>query len=94
MRLTFEWDEEKAKANLSKHKVGFEEARTVFGDPLSVTIADPAHSEDENRYVDVGMSSRGRLLVVVYTQRGSSVRIISSRKAVRLERLAYEEHGM
>jgi len=93
MRLTFEWDEAKAKENLRKHKVSFEEARTVLADPLSVTIADPDHSSDEDRFVDIGLSSDQQVLVVVYTERGSNIRIISAREATRSERNAYEEHG-
>jgi uncharacterized DUF497 family protein len=91
MVLTFEWDEEKAKANLKKHQVSFEEARTVFNDPLTITMTDPQHSIDESRYVDIGCSSRGRILVVVYTERRGDIRIISSRKATRSERQRYEE---
>lgn len=91
MRLTFEWDEEKADANLRKHGVSFEEAKTVFGDPLSITIKDPRHSIGEHRYVDVGLSSEERLLVVVYTERRNVIRLISSREATRAERKAYEE---
>jgi uncharacterized protein len=92
MGLTFEWDEAKAKENLRKHKVSFDEAKTVFADALSITIPDPEHSSDEDRFVDIGLSSKGRLLVVVYTGRGEIVRVISSRRATRSERRAYEEH--
>jgi len=91
MVLTFEWDDEKAKANLKRHQVSFEEAKTVFNDPLAITIPDPQHSIDESRYIDVGCSSRGWPLVVVYTERKGSIRIISSREATRLERRRYEE---
>jgi uncharacterized DUF497 family protein len=90
MSLTFEWDEAKARENLRKHRVSFEDAKTVFGDPLSITIADPEHSPDEDRFIDIGLSSSGRLLVVVYTERGESIRIISSRRASRSERRVYE----
>lgn len=89
--FTFEWDEEKSKSNFRKHKVSFEEARAVFYDPLSITIADPKHSIDEQRYVDIGRSSKGRILVVVYTERGANIRIISCREATKLERRVYEE---
>lgn len=91
MRLTFEWDEEKARANLKKHGMSFDEASTVFADPFSVTIADPDHSRDEQRHVDIGSSDKGRVLVVVYTERGVSIRIISCRKATPSERRLYEE---
>ncbi len=91
MKLSFEWDEEKTKANLKKHRVGFEEATTVFTDPFSMTIQDPDHSADEQRYIDIGSSDKGRVLVTVYTERGSTIRIISCRKATPSERKRYEE---
>ena len=91
MKLNFEWDDEKAKANLKKHRVGFDEATTVFTDPFSVTIPDLGHSGDEQRYVDIGSSDKSRTLVVVYTERGSNIRIISCRKATPSERTLYEE---
>ena len=91
MNLTFEWDEEKSRTNLRKHGISFEEAKTVFNDALSITIPDPEHSMDEYRYIDIGISSNGALLVVSYTERGSSIRIISCRKAMRSERMYYEE---
>jgi len=90
--LTFEWNEEKAKRNLRKHKVSFEEAKTVFNDPFSITISDPQHSIEEDRYVDIGCSSKGRVLVVVYTERKSNIRIISCRKATESERRVYEQY--
>ena len=91
MRIVFEWDEEKAKQNLRKHGVSFEEAKTVFGDPLSLTIPDPGHSADEPRFIDLGLSAAQRLLAVVYTERGPRIRIISSRSATAAERKSYEE---
>lgn len=92
MKPTFEWDEEKAIANQRKHRVSFEEARTVFGDPLSITLSDPEHSDEEHRYIDIGRSSQGRILVVVYTERRSKmIRLISSRRATQWERRIYEE---
>lgn len=91
MKLSFEWDGEKAKANFKKHGVTFDEAVTVFTDPFSVTIQDPGHSADEQRYVDIGSSDKGHVLVVVYTERGSKMRIISCRKATLSERTMYEE---
>jgi len=89
--LTFQWDESKANANLKKHGVSFDEAKTIFNDPFSVTIDDPDHSIDENRYVDIGLSSKGRLIVVSYIERNGRIRIISGRKATRRERKDYEK---
>ena len=91
MKLSFEWDEEKAKAHLKKHRVSFDEATTVLIDSFSITIPDPDHSVDEQRYIDIGSSDNGRVLVVVYTERGSNIRIISCRKATLSERKRYEE---
>ena len=91
MALTFEWHAEKARENLRKHNVSFEEAKTVFYDPFSVTIADPEHSTDEDRYIGIGLSAKGQILVVVYTERGSNIRIISCRKATNSERRTYEQ---
>jgi uncharacterized protein len=86
-----EWDKVKAAGNLSKHGVSFEEAKTVFDDPLYVDFYDPSHSESEERYLIVGVSSQKRLLIVSYTERGNSVRLISAREVTRREREAYEE---
>ncbi len=86
MRLTFEWDEEKASENVAKHGVTFAEASTVFADPLSRTIPDPLHSDEEERFVIVGESASRHSLVVVHTYRGENVRIISARKATTRER--------
>jgi len=91
MPLSFEWDESKAKANLAKHGVSFEEASTVFGDPLALTIPDPAHSQVEDRWIVLGRSHQRKLLVVVHTERGDNIRIISARRASRRERKDYEE---
>jgi uncharacterized DUF497 family protein len=91
MPLSFEWDQRKAISNAQKHGVTFEEAATVFGDTLSLTIHDPAHSRDEDRFVTMGSSHRGKLLVVVHTERGDNIRIISARAANRRERRTYEE---
>jgi uncharacterized DUF497 family protein len=91
MSLAFEWDEKKAKQNLKKHGVSFEEAGTVFGDPLARTIHDPAHSEEEDRFVTLGASHGQRLLVVVFTERGDKIRLISARVATRREKKDYEE---
>ena len=89
--LTFEWDANKARANLAKHAVSFQEATTVFGDSVSITIPDPAHSQAESRFIILGRSHSGRILVVVHTERGDNVRIISARPASRRERKQYEE---
>ena len=91
MALEFEWDPAKARVNLRKHAVSFEEAATVFGDPLSVTIGDPLHSTDEQRFIIVGRSRQGRIIVVVHVDRGHRIRIISARLATRRERRKYEE---
>jgi uncharacterized DUF497 family protein len=91
MKPNFEWDEEKAKANLRQHKVSFDGGTTVFSDPFSITIPDPDHSIDEERYIDIGTSDKGRILVVSYTECGANIRIISCRKATPTERRRYEE---
>ena len=91
MGLVFEWDERKAAGNLRKHGVSFEEGATVFGDILSITIPDPAHSVGEQRFLTVGVSEEGRLVVVAHVERGDTIRIISARKATRREKKAYEE---
>ncbi len=91
MELTFEWNENKAELNEKRHKVSFEEASTVFGDTLSLTIPDPMHStEEEERYITIGMSYRQNLLVVVHCDKGNNIRIINARKAVKREREDYE----
>lgn len=94
MGLRFEWDAAKAKRNLRKHQVSFEEATTAFDDELSLTIPDPAHSVDEARFLLLGQTSRQRLVVVAFTEPGpdiESVRIVSARLADRGERHDYEE---
>ena len=91
MSVTFEWDGAKALENIRKHGVDFEEAASAFFDPLSLTIPDPEHSEDEERFVVVGLSSKSRLLVVVPLDWGDRIRIISPRAASRRERRNYEE---
>ena len=92
MGLLFEWDPKKARQNIKMHGISFDEASTAFRDPLSITIDDPLHSKGEERLVLIGQSLRGRLLVVVHTERGDSVRIISARLATNKERLRYEEN--
>ena len=91
MTTKFEWDEDKSKLNVRKHGSSFEEAKTVFNDPFAITIGDPDHSDDESRYIDIGLSSKGKLLVVWYTDRNENIRLIGCRKATRSERKAYEE---
>lgn len=89
--MRFEWDSAKAASNLRKHGVSFEEAVSVFYDPLAATAADPDHSEDEARFLTFGISSAGRLLVVSHTEREAAIRIISARAASKSERRIYEE---
>lgn len=93
MGLLFEWDPKKAAANLRKHGVGFKEASSAFGDPLSIAVPDPDHSGGEERLLLLGMSLRRRLLVVSHTIRGARIRIISAREATNQERRDYEEEG-
>lgn len=90
--LEFEWGNEKALANLKKHGVSFEEAKSVFNDPLSITISDSRNSANEDRFIDIGLSAQGRLLVVVYTERESHIRLISCRKATQKEQNTYEQY--
>jgi uncharacterized DUF497 family protein len=89
MALTFEWHPNKARSNLAKHGVSFEEASTIFGDAFSLTIPDPLHSVTEDRWVTIGSSHRAKLMVVVHTERGDNIRIISARPASRRERRIY-----
>jgi uncharacterized protein len=91
VKPVFDWDPVKAAVNLKKHGISFREATTVLADPLSITVPDPDHSQAEERYIDVGLSTQGRILVVVYTERGIRIRIISARKATAAERRRYEE---
>jgi len=88
--MEFEWDPDKAEGNVLKHGVEFVEASTVFGDPLELTVVDPDHSSEEARSISLGNSSSGRLLVVSYTEREHSIRIISAREATPKERRQYE----
>ncbi|HEU4395467.1 MAG TPA: BrnT family toxin [Planctomycetota bacterium] len=88
--MDFEWDPEKASRNLRKHRVSFPEASTAFEDPFSITIPDPDHSDEEARFVLLGMTYRGRLVVVAHTDRGDAVRLISARLATRRERRDHE----
>ena len=88
--MEFEWDTKKADSNIAKHGVTFSEAMTVFGDPLEIAIADPDHSEEEFRFLSMGRSPSGRLLVVAYTEREGRTRIINAREANPRERRQYE----
>lgn len=88
--MRFEWDPKKSKRNLKKHDVSFEEAVTVFYDPMSATFDDPDHSIGEYRYITIGLSSRDRLLVIAHAERGESIRIISARPATTRERKRHE----
>ena len=88
--IDFEWDVTKAEKNLRKHRVAFSEASSVLEDKLSITIHDPDHSADEDRYITIGASIAGRLLMVAHTERGDQTRIISARELNRKEREAYE----
>jgi uncharacterized protein len=92
MGLLFEWDPKKGRLNLKTHGISFDEASTAFRDPLSQTIEDPLHSENEERFVLIGQSIQGRILVVVHTDRGEEIRMVSARLATKKERLRYEEN--
>jgi uncharacterized DUF497 family protein len=87
----FEWDDEKAESNVEKHGVTFDEAATVFDDPLAATTADLGHSDGEDRFLTVGMSARNRILVVIHTDREGRTRIISAREATSREQKGYED---
>ena len=93
MPLSFTWDPRKDATNRRKHGVSFSEARTTFADPLSLTISNPAHSRTDSRWILVGRSQRGRLLVVAHEEDGDQIRILSARPATRRERHAYEEEA-
>lgn len=88
--MRFEWDRKKAASNFKKHKVSFDEAVTVFYDPLSATFNDPDHSIGEERFITIGYSSGDRLLVVTYTERGAAVRMINARPATAKEKRRHE----
>ena len=89
--MIYEWNDKKAKANLRKHGVSFEEAATVFLDPLALTFPDPHHSSEEEREITIGNSTRDHVVVVSHCQRGKRIRIIGARKATRGERKQYEK---
>jgi uncharacterized DUF497 family protein len=88
--MRFEWDSAKADRNLTKHGIAFDEAQTIFDDPFYVDFYDPDHSANEARYLIIGTSSQGRLLIVSYTERGDAIRLISARELTRSERETYE----
>jgi len=92
MTLEFEWDEDKASSNLKKHRVTFEEAATVFADPLAAIFDDEVHSEEEQREIIIGHSGENQLLLVCFTERAGAIRIISARHATKRERKDYEEN--
>lgn len=94
MSLQFEWDEDKARSNARKHGVAFEEASSVFSDPLAAIFTDEAHSDEEPREILIGHSTPGRLLVVSFTERAEAIRIISARPATKLERRDYEQRPL
>ena len=89
--MQFEWDPHKAARNLQDHGVSFEDAASVFGDPLAGTIPDPEHSTEEPRFITIGVTPAQRLIVVVHTDRADRIRIISARRATRAEKKRYEE---
>jgi hypothetical protein len=89
--MNFEWDESKAASNISKHGVSFDEATTIFGDPLAITFPDPMHSAEEDRFLTFGRSSSGRFVVVAHTDRDDRIRLISAREMTRKERSDYEQ---
>jgi len=91
VNMQFEWDRKKAKSNLKKHGISFQEAATVFGDALAITFDDPEHSVNESRLLTFGLSRTGKEIVVSHTERGKSMRIISARPMTKQERKIYEE---
>ena len=91
--MKFEWDLQKAVRNLEKHGVTFQEASTVFRDPLSATAHDPDHSLSERRFITIGLSRQGRLLTISHSERGDRSRLISARVATKQERKIYEEEA-
>ncbi len=93
MKPQFEWNPQKAKANLQKHQIDFEEASTIFDDPQFITFLDEEHSADEERYITIGLSNKNRLLMVAHTERSDKIRIISARKATKNEEKFYQEAG-
>ena len=93
MKPNFEWDSEKERKNIRKHGISFDEASSVFDDPMFITVIDEKHSSDEERYIPIGLSNKNSLLLVAHTERNEGVRIISARKATKNEEKFYEEAG-
>jgi uncharacterized DUF497 family protein len=93
MPVSFDWDPQKAKNNLQKHQVDFEEASSIFDDPQFITFLDDEHSQNEERYITIGLSNKNRLLMVAHTERQDKIRIISARKATANEEKFYQEAG-
>jgi uncharacterized DUF497 family protein len=91
MDFVFEWDEVKAQHNARRHRITFEEAVSIFSDPYLVTFSDEGHSDVEDRFISIGRSDRGRILLVVHTDRGDAIRLISCRKVTAAERTTYEQ---
>ena len=91
MKQDFEWDPRKAEANVQKHDVTFAEASSVFNDPIFITLLDDEHSENEERYITIGLSNKNRLIMVAHTERENRIRIISARKAMKNEEKFYQE---
>lgn len=89
--MEFEWDDSKARSNLQRHGVRFEEAKTIFNDPLAITFQDHEHSHQEERYLTIGSSAHGKVLLVAHTDRGGRIRLISGRRVTPKERRSYEE---
>ncbi len=93
MKPNFEWDLEKERKNIRKHEVSFDEASSIFDDPMFITVIDEEHSTDEERYITIGLSNKNRLLLVAHTERDDRIRVISARKATKNEEKFYEEAG-
>jgi uncharacterized DUF497 family protein len=93
MKPHFEWNPEKAKVNLQKHQVNFDEASTIFDDPQFISFLDEEHSTDEERYITIGLSNKNRLLMVAHTDRNDNIWIISARKVTKHEEKFYQEAG-
>ena len=93
MKPNFEWDPEKERKNIRKHEVSFDEASSIFDDPMFITVLDEEHSDDEERYITIGLSNKNRLLLIAHTERNDVIRIISARKVTKHEEKFYEEAG-
>jgi uncharacterized DUF497 family protein len=91
--IHFEWHPEKARGNLKKHRVDFEEASTIFNDPQFITFLDDEHTQDEERFITIGLSNKNRLLMVAHTEQNDKIRIISARRATKNEEKFYQEAG-